>query len=148
MTFWEHSLSHLSHHLNISLLSQLPVSLPPLAMGRPENLTVPQGEEPTIANANSKAVTLKKKVFLLVKDGITFPTLVEIKQLQALSDPMGIYKELARATAKAKISKFSDLLVELESACAHLAALVLSLGEGLNEKESLDAAVKKVNSAP
>ena len=114
-------------------------------MGRPENLTVPQGKEPSIANANSKAVTLKKKISLLVKDGTTFPALVEIKRLLALPNPMGIYKELARATAKAKISELSDFLVELENACAHLATLVLSLGEGLNEKEALDAGVEEVN---
>ena len=102
-------------------------------MGRPENLTVPEGEESSIATANVKARTLKQKISLLVN------------RLNGLPDSTGVYKGLARATAKAKVTELTDLLIELESTYAHFAARVLSLGEGLNNKEVLDAAVEEVN---
>ena len=79
-------------------------------MGRPENLTVPDGEESSILSASREAKTLKQKISLLVNDGSTFPVIVEINRLLALPDPNGVFKELVRATAKAKIAELTDHL--------------------------------------
>ena len=116
-------------------------------MGKPENLTVPEGEEATIASANRNAKTIKQKISQLISEGTSFPPLTEINRLSSLSDPSGVLKDPARATAKAKVAELTDLLTELESACAHLAGLILSLGKGLNNKEALDAAFSEVKAS-
>ena len=84
-------------------------------MGRPENLTVPQGEVSSITNASLKAKTLKTKISLLVKDGKTFPALQEVNRLLTQSDPnlTGVYKELAKVMAKAKIKNLPSSLLSL-----------------------------------
>ena len=96
---------------------------------KPESLTVPDGQEAVIANANRATKTAKQKISILINDGITFPAWTEIQRLLALPDPGGVYQDLARATAKAKMAELTELLTQLESSCAHLAALILSLGE-------------------
>ena len=67
----------------------------------------------------------------------------------AQSDPnlTGVYKELAKVTAKAKITEIQELLHELDSAGEHLSALTLSLGDSLNTKESLEATVEEVTTS-
>ena len=76
-------------------------------MGRPENLTVPQGEESSISQASLKAKTIKTRISVMVKDGKSFPALQEVNRLVAQSDPnlTGVFKELAKVTAKAKITE-------------------------------------------
>ena len=49
-------------------------------MVRPENLTVPEGEENAITAANRATKTVKQKISLLVSDGVTFPALTEINR--------------------------------------------------------------------
>ena len=116
-------------------------------MVRPENLMVPEGEENVIAAANRAMKTVKQKISILVSDGTSFPALTEINRLSALPDPNGVFKDFARATAKAKVSELTDLLTELESSCANLAALILTPGEGLNNKETLDEVVNDINTS-
>ena len=116
-------------------------------MVRPENLIVPEGKENVIAAANRETRTVKQKISLLVSDGSSFPALTEIHRLLALPDPNRVFQDLATATAKAKISELTDLLTELESSCANLAALILALGEGLNNKETLDEVVNDINTS-
>ena len=43
--------------------------------------------------------------------------------------------------------KLTKLLTELESSCAHLAATVLALGEGLNDEEDLNAVVEDIQTS-
>ena len=114
---------------------------------KPESLTVPEGEENVIAAANRATKTVKQKISLLVNDGTTFPAWTEIQRLLALPDPGRVYQDLARATAKAKMAELTDLVTQLESSCAHLAALILSLGEDLNNQETLDAVVLDITTS-
>ena len=116
-------------------------------MVRLENLIVPEGEETVIAAANRATKTVKQKISILVSDGSSFPALTEINKLLALPDPNRVFKDLARSTAKVKVSELTDLLAELESSCANLATLILSLGEGINNKETLDDVVNDINTS-
>ena len=65
-------------------------------MARAEALKVPAGEEETIAASNREVTKLKQQVSFLVKDGTSFPALQEKQRLQALRDPNGVFKDLAR----------------------------------------------------
>ena len=114
---------------------------------RLDSLNVPDGQETVIAAATRDAKTFKQKISLLVNDGTTFPALTEIQRLMALPDPGGVYQDLARATAKAKVAELTELLTQLESAGAHLAALVLAQGEDLNNQEALDAVVLDITTS-
>ena len=60
---------------------------------------------------------------------------------------LGVYKDCARVMAKAKITEIQELLHELDKAGMELSAFTLSLGDGLNSKEALDAAVEEVTTS-
>ena len=111
---------------------------------RPENLKVPGGEEETINLANRDVTRLKQQLSFLVKDGKSFPALQEIQRLQALPDPNGAFRDLARAQARVKVDEITKVLLELEAACANLAATVMALGEGFNDDADLEAAVAEI----
>ena len=115
-------------------------------MASPKDLKVPSGQEETINTAFRDVNKLKHKITFLVKDGNQFPALQEVNNLLALADPSGVFKDLARAQARVKIEEITKVLSEMEAACANLAALVISLGEGLNEKPDLETAVAEVRS--
>ena len=111
-----------------------------------KDLHVPEGEEETISTANREVTKLKQQITFLIKDGSQFPALTEIQRLLAMSDPTGVFKDLARAQARAKIEEVTRVMAEMEATCSNLAATVVSLGEGLNEKSDLDAAVAEIRS--
>ena len=111
---------------------------------RAEALKVPGGEEESIALANRDVMKLKHQLSFLVKDGLSFPALQEIQRLQALDDPNGVFKDLARAQARVKVDEISKVLSELEAACSNLAATVMALGEGLNDDADLEAVVADI----
>ena len=66
-----------------------------MVMEKLENLTVPEGEEATIAAANRDAKTIKQKISLLISDVTSFPALTEINRLSSLSDPSGVFKAVS-----------------------------------------------------
>merc|ERR1711954_610596 len=80
----------------------------------------------------------------IVKDGRQFPALQEIINLQSLPDPNRVFQDLARAQAWVKVDEVSKLTADLEAACATLAALVMTLGEGLNSKENIKSVVAEI----
>ena len=99
-----------------------------------ESYKVPPGEEETLALANREVTKIKQKLTYTVKDGRQFPALQEIVDLQALPDPNNVFQDLARAQARVKVEEVSKLTADLEAACANLAALVMTLGKGLNSE--------------
>ena len=99
-----------------------------------ESFKVPPGEEETLKLANNEVSKIKKKLTYTVKDGHQFPALQEIVDLQALPDQNNVFKDLARAQARVKVDEVSKLTADLEAACANLAALVMTLGKGLNSE--------------
>merc|ERR1711954_140813 len=80
----------------------------------------------------------------IVKDGRQFPALQEIINLQSLPDPNRVFQDLARAQAWVKVDEVSKLMADLEAACANLAALVMTLGEGLNSEEDIKSVVTEI----
>ena len=111
---------------------------------RAENLKVPGGEEESITLANRDVTKLKQQLSFLVKDGVSFPALQEIQRLQALQDPNGVYRDLARAQARVRVNEITKVLSELEAACAKLAATTMALGEGFNDDADLEAVVAEI----
>ena len=111
------------------------------------SLKVPAGKESVLADANREARTLKHKITGLVNDGVTFSTLTEVQRLLAMPDPGGVYQQLACATVSAKATELTSLLTQLESAGAHLAALVHTLGEDLNPEDTLKAVALDVTTS-
>ena len=75
----------------------------------PSSLAVPPGEEKRITDANQRVKNVKTR---MVKDGKTFPALQDITKSMAQPDPaLGqVYKDLAKANAKAKIAEIHELL--------------------------------------
>ena len=108
---------------------------------------VPAGQETVLADAHRETKTLKIKITGLVNDGAVFSTLTEVNRLLAMPDPTGVYKELACHTARAKSVELTSLLTHLESAAAHLVALVHSLGDELNTEDTLNAVAKDVTTS-
>ena len=113
-----------------------------------KDLKLPEEEKDAIIMANKEVLKLQNKITLHVKDGNQFPALVEIQRLKNLEDPTGsgVYKDLARSQARVKLDEVSRLISEMETSCANLAAEVLLVGEGLNSKETLEAAVNEIKS--
>ena len=109
-----------------------------------ESYKVPPGEEETLALANREVTKIKQKLTYTVKDGRQFPALQEIVDLQALPDPNRVFQDLARAQARVKVDEVSKLTADLEAACANLAALVMTLGKGLNSEEDIKLVVTEI----
>ena len=109
-----------------------------------ENYKVPPGEEETLSLANREVTKIKQKLTYIVKDGRQFPALQEIVDLQALPDPNRVFQDLARAQARVKVDEVSKLTADLEAACANLAALVMTLGKGLNSEEDIKLVVTEI----
>ena len=94
-----------------------------------------------ISIANREVTKLKQQITYLVKDGRQFPALQEIERLQSLHDPNGVFQDLARAQARVKVDEISKLTADLEAACANLAAIVMTLGKGLNSEDEIETVV-------
>ena len=109
-----------------------------------ENYKVPPGEEETLSLANREVTKIKQKLTYIVKDGRQFPALQEIVNLQSLPDPNRVFQDLAQAQARVKVDEVSRLTADLEAACANLAALVMTLGEGLNSEEDIKSVVTEI----
>ena len=109
-----------------------------------ENYKGPPGEEETLSLANREVTKIKQKLTYLVKDGRQFPALQEIVNLQSLPDPNRVFQDLARAQARVKVDEVSKLTADLEAACANLAALVMTLGEGLNSEDDIKTVVAEI----
>ena len=60
-----------------------------------------------MAAANRATKTIKQKLSILVNDGTSSPALAEINRLLALPDPNGVFKDLVRATSKAKVAELT-----------------------------------------
>ena len=98
-------------------------------------------------DAKNRVQNVKTKITVLVSEGQDFPALKEIKANMETTDPASsaVFKEYARATAKAKVAEVQGLLGKLESACTNMKAVTLSLGDEHNTQALLTAATTDID---
>ena len=82
-----------------------------------KDIKLPEGEKDALLVANREVLRLQNKITLNIKDGTSFPALVEIQRLKNLEDPTGsgVYKDLARSQAKVKMDEVTRLVSDMET---------------------------------